>query len=185
MTTEMLFLISGHNGEGTGANSSFLDEGKETIVLRNLIALNLTRLGCLDYTTDDDTDNLNTVISKLKQKVKKDDILIDIHFNSATETANGTEIFIPTDYSPEEKSLAENLLKTVCDTLGTKSRGVKVEGQSQHSRLAILHLPCHTVLVEVCFLTNKSDVYKYKESREKLAENISILLLKRINYDSI
>lgn len=176
----MIYLISGHNGEGTGANSSFLDEGKETIVLRNLIALNLTRLGCLDYTTDDDKDSLNTVISKLKQKVKKDDILIDIHFNSATETANGTEIFIPTDYSQEEKSLAETLLKTVCDTLGTKSRGVKVEGQSQHSRLAILHLPCNTLLVEICFLTNKGDVYKYKEKREVLAERIAQVLLNNI-----
>lgn len=174
----MLFLISGHNGERTGASSSFLDEGKETIVLRNLIALNLTRLGCLDYTTDDDTDNLNTVISKLKQKVKKDDILLDIHFNSASkETVTGTEIFIPTDYSPEEKSLAETLLKTITETLQIKSRGVKTEGQSQHSRLGILHLPCHTVLVEVCFLTNKGDVYRYKESREVLAERIAQVLL--------
>lgn len=179
----MIFLLSGHNGNGTGAGSSFLDEGTETIVLRNLIAINLTRLGCLDYTTDDDNDNLNTVISKLKQKVKKDDILIDIHFNAATETANGSEVFIPTDYSPEEKSLAETLLKTVCDTLGTKSRGVKVENQSQYSRLGILHLPCNTVLLEVCFLTNKGDVYRYKENREKLAEKISILIIKDL-YDN-
>lgn len=176
----MIYLTAGHTGKGTGATSSYLDEGIETIILRNLIALNLTRLGCLDYTTDDDTDNLNTVISKLKQKVKKDDILIDIHFNSATETANGTEIFIPTDYSPEEKSLAETILKTVCDTLGTKSRGVKVEGQSQHSRLAILHLPCHTLLLEICFLTNKEDVYRYKENREVLAERIAQVLLNKI-----
>lgn len=176
----MIHLISGHNGNSTGASSPFLDEGTETIILRNLIAINLTRLGCLDYTTDEDTDNLNTVISKLKRKVKKDDILIDIHFNSATETANGTEVFIPTDYTPEEKSLAETLLKTVCDTLDTKSRGVKVEGQSQHSRLAILHLPCTTVLLEVCFLTNKSDVYKYKEKREVLAERIAQVLLNNI-----
>lgn len=169
----MLILIAGHNGNGTGASSPHLDEGVETIVLRNLICLNLTRNGFTDYYTDDDRDNLNTVITKLKSKVKKDDILIDIHFNSAIETANGTEIFIPTDYSPEEKSLAETLLKTACDTLGTKSRGVKVEGQSQHSKLGMLHLPCITVLLEVCFLTNKSDINKYKENRERLAERIA------------
>jgi len=180
----MIYLISGHSGEGTGAGSSFLDEGTETIVLRNLICLNLTRNGFTDYYTDDDNDNLNTVISKLKQKVKRDDVLIDIHFNSASkETVTGTEIFIPTDYTEKEKSLAETLLKTVCDTLGTKSRGVKVENQSQHSRLAILHLPCHTLLVEVCFLTNKGDVYRYKENREKLAEKISILIIKDL-YDN-
>lgn len=179
----MIHLISGHSGEGTGSHTSFLDEGLETIVLRNLICLNLTRLDFLDFETDDDKDNLNTVISKLKQKVKTDDILIDIHFNAATETANGSECFVPTDYSLEEKSLAEHLLKTVCDTLGTKSRGVKTEGQSQHSRLGILHLPCNTVLLEVCFLTNKGDVYRYKENREKLAEKISILIIKDL-YDN-
>lgn len=173
----MLILIAGHTGEKTGARSPFLDEGNETIVLRNLICFNLTKYGYLDYYTDDDTDSLNTVISKLKQKVKKDDILLDIHFNAATETANGTEIFIPTDYSKEEKKLAENLLKTVCDTLGTKSRGVKVESSSQHNRLGILHLPCNTLLVEICFLTNKSDVYKYKEKREVLAERIAQIFI--------
>lgn len=174
----MIYLIAGHTGRGTGAGSSFLDEGTETIVLRNLICLNLTRNGFTDYYTDDDSDNLNTVISKIKKQVKKDDILLDLHFNSASkETVTGTEIFIPTDYSPEEKSLAETLLKTVTDTLQIKSRGVKTEGQSQHSRLGILHLPCTTVLLEVCFLTNKSDVYKYKENREKLAERIARDLL--------
>lgn len=172
----MIILLSGHNGNGTGANSSFLDEGKETIILRNLICLNLTRNGFTDYYTDDDKESLQTVLNKLKDKVKKDDILIDLHFNSASQTANGAEIFIPSDYSPEEKSLAETLLKTVTETLQIKSRGVKTEGQSQHSRLGILHLPCTTVLLEVCFLTNEEDVYKYKEKREVLSEKIAQLL---------
>lgn len=172
----MIYLISGHNGEGTGSHTSFLDEGVETIILRNLICLNLTRNGFMDYDTDDDSDSLNKVLSKLKQKVKKEDILLDIHFNAANQTANGSEIFIPTDYTEEEKSLAESLLKTVCDTLSIKSRGVKTEGQSQHNRLGILHIPCHTVLLEVCFLTNKEDVYKYKEKREALSEKIAQLL---------
>lgn len=182
----MIRLVAGHNGEGTGANSSFLDEGKETIVLRNLIALNLTRLGCLDYTTDDDNDSLQTVLNKLKSKVKRDDIVVDFHFNAAADPkVSGSEVFIPADYDEVEKELALQLLNEVTTTLGIRSRGVKVEGQSQHSKIGILHLPCTTVLLEVCFLTNKEDVYKYKEKREKLAENISILLLKRINYDSI
>lgn len=174
----MLYLISGHNGERTGASSPYLDEGVETIILRNLICLNLTRNGFIDYYTDDDSESLNKVLSKLKQKVKKEDILLDIHFNAASQTVTGTEVFIPTDYTEEEKSLAESLLKTVTDTLQIKSRGVKTEGQSQHSRLGILHLPCTTILLEVCFLTNKEDVYKYKEKREVLSQKIAQLFHK-------
>lgn len=173
----MIYIIAGHNGRGSGAVSSFLDEGIETIVLRNLICLNLTKYGCLDYTTDDEDDKLNTVITTLKGKVKPDDILIDIHFNAADPKATGSEVFIPTDYDEVEKELAEKILNEVTTTLDIRSRGVKVEGQSQHSKLGMLHLPCHTVLLEVCFLTNKSDVYRYKEKRELLAERIAKTLL--------
>lgn len=176
-------LIAGHNGEGSGAVSPFLDEGIETIILRNLIAINLTRLGYMDYTIDDDKDKLNTVITTLKGNVEPDDILIDIHFNAADPKATGTEVFIPTNYDEVEKELACQLLNEVTATLGIRSRGVKVEGQSQHNRLGMLHLPCHTVLLEVCFLTNKSDVYKYKENREELAERIANILIKIENYE--
>jgi len=173
----MIYIVAGHTGRGTGASSIYLDEGVETIVLRNLICLNFTRLNFLDFETDDDKDSLQTVLNKLKDKVKKDDIVLDIHFNSANQSANGSEIFIPTNCTDKEKNLAEKLLKTVTDTLQIKSRGVKVEGQSQHSRLGILHLPCTTVLLEVCFLTNKSDVNRYKENREVLAERIANLFI--------
>lgn len=175
----MNYIMAGHNGRGSGAVSSFLDEGIETIVLRNLICLNLTKYGCLNYEVDDEDDKLNEVISRLRNKVKPDDILIDIHFNAADPKATGSEIFIPTNYDEVEKELACQLLNEVTATLAIRSRGVKVEGQSQHSRLGMLHLPCHTVLLEVCFLTNKSDVYKYKENREKLAERIVKILIEK------
>lgn len=173
----IIYLIAGHNGDGTGARSTFLDEGIETIVLRNLICLNLTKYGFLDYEVDNDNDKLNEVISKLHHQVKPDDIVLDIHFNAADQKATGSEVFIPTDYDEVEKELAEKILNEVTTTLGIKSRGVKVEGQSQHRRLGMLHLPCHTVLLEVCFLTNKADVYSYKEKRELLAERIAKILL--------
>lgn len=177
----MIYIVAGHTGKGSGASSSYLDEGIETIVLRNLICLNLTRLNFLDFETDDDKDSLQTVLNKLKDKVKKEDIVLDIHFNAAADPkATGSEVFIPTDYSPEEKELAEKLLNEVTTTLGIRSRGVKTEGQSQHNRLGILHLPCTTLLVEICFLTNKGDVYKYKKNREKLAERIAQVLLNNI-----
>ena len=43
-----VFLIAGHNGTGTGANG-FIDEGKETVILRDLIAKNLKEMGVVVY----------------------------------------------------------------------------------------------------------------------------------------
>ena len=43
---KVVFLSAGHRGAGTGANG-FIDEGKETIILRNLIAKNLKEMGII------------------------------------------------------------------------------------------------------------------------------------------
>lgn len=77
------YIIAGHNGKGTGASSKWLDEGSETIVLRDLIGLNLTRLGFLDYVLDDGTsgiaDNtkLSSVVSFMRKNAKTGDLSLD------------------------------------------------------------------------------------------------------------
>jgi N-acetylmuramoyl-L-alanine amidase len=40
--------------------------------------------------------------------------------------------------------------------LGTKDRGIKTEGASQHSRLAVLNFP-RAVLIELGFIDHPSD----------------------------
>ena len=46
-----IYLIAGHNGSGTGANG-FIDEGKETIILRDLIAEKLKEMGIVAIKDD-------------------------------------------------------------------------------------------------------------------------------------
>ncbi len=181
------YIIAGHNGKGTGASSKWLDEGSETIVLRDLIGLNLTRLGFFDYILDDGTlgigDNtkLSSVVAFMKQNAKESDLSIDLHFNAfGNQTANGCEVLVPFNATTSENKFANDLLSEVCTTLGVSSRGVKGEGSGHHSKLAMLSgggISGTNVLLEVCFCTNENDCKKYFSKREELAFRIANLIV--------
>ena len=107
-----VFLIAGHNGSGTGANG-FIDEGKETIILRDLIAKNLYDMGVVAI-KDDNLTPLTKVVQWLRNKISKKDICIDIHFNaSSNKLANGSEVFIPAKNTSDEVELANMFRETL------------------------------------------------------------------------
>ena len=64
-----IYLIAGHNGSGTGANG-FIDEGKETIILRDLIAKNLKEMGII-VIKDDNLTPLTKVVQWLRNQITK------------------------------------------------------------------------------------------------------------------
>ena len=174
-------LIAGHRGAGTGAKGNGLDEGSETIVLRNLIEDYLLRYNVIPI-VDQEKEDLKGVVAQLKKTLSKEDICIDIHFNASSNTsATGVEVLIPNKNTPDEMIFAKKVLSIICDTLNLKSRGVKKEGAGQHSSLAMLSgFDCCNILLEVCFVSNKSDVESYFSNRSALAENIAKLILKSI-----
>ena len=130
--------------------------------------------------TDNDSASLSQVIATINASCKKTDICVDLHFNAvANPGANGTEIFKPFNSTDTEMELAEDLLYSTCMILGTKNRGVKREGEGTHSRLAMLSdVMCNSVLLEVCFISNREDANKYKEKRDELAIILAEQLLR-------
>jgi N-acetylmuramoyl-L-alanine amidase len=89
-------------------------------------------------------------------------VMLSFHCNAATGTASGTETF----YRGAENLLtAGRINNAVVLALGTKSRGVKTESESQHSRLAVMRFqPCF--LLEIGFIDNPDD--RQKMTNEKL-----------------
>ena len=82
------------------------------------------------------------------------DIMLSIHCNAANGSANGTETFYR---GKLHAPMAEKINAAVCKALGTKSRGIKTEEQSQHSRLAVMAFqPCF--LIELGFIDNAADL---------------------------
>ncbi len=167
-------IIAGHRGAGTGANG-FIDEGAETIWLRDRIDDFLTAKYNIVAFVDNDTSGLSVVVKRLKDTMKKDDLCIDIHFDAFTNPdSNGCTVFIPNRPTSDEKLGGQQLVDLVSKVTGIRSRGVKLEGAGQHSSLAMLSgFDCCNLLLEVGFVSNKSDSDKYNAKKDALAEAIA------------
>jgi N-acetylmuramoyl-L-alanine amidase len=108
---------------------------------------------------------------------KRDDIaksagcnrFISIHCNAATGTATGVEAFYR---DSADKAFAEIVLDCLVKATGLKNRGLKSEGASQHSRLAILDFGPPACLIEIGFIDNPKDraVITSRETRVKFFE---------------
>ena len=173
-----IYLIAGHNGSGSGANG-FIDEGKETIILRDLIADNLKEMGIVAI-KDDNLTPLTKVIQWLRNQISKKDICIDIHFNASTnKLANGSEVFIPTKNTSDEVELADMFRRTLSKVF--KDRGVSLESKSYHGKIAMLSgFDCCNILLEICFVSNKLDAVNYFENRDFIAYELAVDILEFI-----
>jgi N-acetylmuramoyl-L-alanine amidase len=81
------------------------------------------------------------------------EIMLSLHCNAFNGIASGTETFYR---GANHKAKAEAITAAVCKALGTKNRGAKTEGSSQHSRLAVMAFqPCF--LLEIGFIDNAAD----------------------------
>lgn len=99
------------------------------------------------------------------------DIMLSLHCNSHNGSANGTETFYR---GAEHREKAKQITDAVCSSLGTRSRGAKVESQSQHGRLAVMSFqPCF--LLEIGFLDHAGDRAKMlsSELRRKACEALA------------
>lgn len=169
-----VIITAGHNGPGTGASSPLMDEGTETIRLRDLLTAELKERGML-VTNDTNTETTAGMIGWIKRIFTPKDLLIEVHFNSSTSTqSTGTEIFIQAAPTYLEKSLADSISTVTANVLMIKNRGVKFPRQSQHSTIGILdQTQVHAILWEVCFLNNPRDVAQYRGNAERLAREIA------------
>lgn len=174
-----VFLTAGHRGRGTGV-VGIIDEGEETIRLRNLIG-EILRNRDVEVYTDRDDANLSVVVENVNVACGVDDICIDIHFNAFNTQAQGSEILIPHNFTEVEKMLAQDLLASIAFTLKTKSRGVKKESSGQHKRLAMLSdIDCNSIVVEICFCDNNEDALKYQSKFNDLAYAMANVILEYV-----
>lgn len=171
----MIYLVAGHRGENSGARG-FIDEGAETVALRDSLAEELRRRG-VAVVSDDDAAGLGGVVADVNSRTAAGDWVLDLHFNAFNGRAHGTEVLVSANAGSTVRTAAGILLAAVCDALGTRPRGVKLSGEGQHRRLAILDdTRCRALLLEVCFCDNGGDAELYRKNRERLVCNIAYVL---------
>jgi len=183
-----IYLSAGHTnvpGKDRGASGQGYIEGELTIEFRDLVAKYLDKYGNTPV-IDSNKNGLRKTLNFFKTLTEKNSIVVDIHWNGfSSAKAHGTEILIPFTPSNFEIKLAKKLAESISSVIGTSLRGkykgnagVKTEGSSHHGRLGWMKLTGENVLLEVCFITNKSNMEAYQSEKEALAKRVAEILFK-------
>ena len=171
-----IFIDAGHNDQriDTGACGNGLREQDITFeisqkLMNKLKNINIdvimsrtTKTTIIGYDLNSSLKNRATMANEWKA-----DLFISIHCNSATATnAKGTEVYV---YNTSSKiyTLANNICKKICESIGTVNRGVKT---ANFSVLRNTTMPA--MLIETAFISNSEDAKKLKNNQNEIVEAI-------------
>lgn len=164
------FLITaGHSNTDPGAVANGYTEADIVTEMRNIVAYKLRQLKHTVVTDGNMSDNksLTTAISLFNNNQK---YKIEFHCNaSSSPSANGTECIS----LPKDKATAQSISKAISSVLNTKLRGEGGwidQSKSQHQRLA--YVSNGGIIVELFFLTNKTELDLYQAKKRLVAEAI-------------
>ncbi len=173
--SDKLILVSaGHSNvppRDPGAVGNGYTESIEAVRLRDAVA---DRLRLEGYTViEDGADGVNDPLRKAVVLAKRSDVAIELHWNAGTASATGIEVLS----KPNKKRLAQQLAGAIHRATGIKIRGEsgwKADNSGQHHRLAFCE--AGGLIVEVCFISNREDILRYKENFGSVADNIAEVL---------
>jgi N-acetylmuramoyl-L-alanine amidase len=170
-----LIIGAGHGGTDSGALGNGYIERDLAIEFRNLLVSDLKKLS-VNCIVDPDSNKLADSLVYFKNYFKPDSINVDIHWNAATPAATGTEVLINTQATPFEKQLGAKIADTIATILNIKNRGLKTELQSARGSLAWMKQPGRNYIIEMCFISNKTDMDKYQAKKHELSKAIADIL---------
>ena len=160
-----LLLIAGHGANDPGACSSYGIERDETRKVVSRLAELFKNYNDVDvdiYPTNRNCYS-DVTTSRVQVNMANYDYVFEVHFNSATASARGTEVWVtPTESSiAVEKRIVDNLA-----SVGFSNRGVKKE------YFAVISFAKNkgvsSALVEVCFISNQNDMNLYRNKFEQV-----------------
>jgi N-acetylmuramoyl-L-alanine amidase len=183
-----LFLSAGHSnipGKDRGAASGKYIEGVLAVEFVTLLRTELPKLGVTPI-VDGYSNILAETMASFKKLVQARDIAIEIHWNAGTPAATGTEVLVPgvpslDKASSFELALAKDTSILFSRVLGIKNRGVIPESSSARKRLGWMRIPCENNLVELCFISNFTDMISYEKNKTLLAIQYAGLLRDYLN----
>nr|MDH3164078.1 N-acetylmuramoyl-L-alanine amidase [Bacillus licheniformis] len=171
LSGKTVYVDAGHGGEDSGAVGNGSLEKDVNLEVAMLIDEKLKEEGAdtVASRTDDTFLTLEDRVAKASKNAS--DLFISIHANSAVPEASGTETYFDSTYqAADSERLASDIQERLPDALGTRDRGVKESGF-----YVIKNSQMPSVLVELGFITNKTDADKLEspEYQEKVADAIA------------
>ena len=165
-----ILLIAGHGGKDPGACSSYGTEATETRrvvnqLKANLLCYNNVSVDVYNTSRDCYTDCGN---GTLQVSFSNYSYVFEVHFNSATAAAKGTEIYVTRS---ESGTTVEQAVVNKIAALGFTNRGVKRSNFRVISRAKSAGVS--SALLEVCFISNKDDMSRYNSKFQQVCDAIS------------
>ena len=165
-----ILLIAGHGGKDPGACSSYGTEATETRrvvnqLKANLLCYNNVSVDVYNTSRDCYTDCGN---GTLQVSFSNYSYVFEVHFNSATAAAKGTEIYVTRS---ESGVTVEQAVVNKIAALGFTNRGVKRSNFRVISRAKSAGVS--SALLEVCFISNKDDMSRYNSKFQQVCDAIS------------
>ena len=165
-----ILLIAGHGGKDPGACSSYGTEATETRrvvnqLKANLLCYNNVSVDVYNTSRDCYTDCGN---GTLQVSFSNYNYVFEVHFNSATAAAKGTEIYVTRS---ESGTTVEQAVVNKIASLGFTNRGVKRSNFRVISRAKSAGVS--SALLEVCFISNKDDISRYNSKFQQVCDAIS------------
>jgi N-acetylmuramoyl-L-alanine amidase len=170
-----LIIGAGHGGDDPGASGNGYIERDLAIECRYLLVAELQKRGVTPI-VDPDSNALKDSLLYFRNFFNAGSVNIDIHWNAGIPAATGTEVLISTTAPPFEKQLGGKIAETVATILDIKNRGLKTELDSARGHLAWLHQPGRDFIIEMCFISNKTDMDKYQSKKHDLISAMADVL---------
>lgn len=171
------FVISSGHGKIVGGAVGFINERAEAVkVVDRVYAILTNSYNGRGYryhesTAQNQSQNLANIVNYHNSKDRELDV--SVHFNSASASATGTECLYY-----DAKSLSAKMSAAMAKALDVRDRGPKERKELYFLR----NTTKPAILLEVCFVSNKDDVAKYKANFERLCQAIAKVIADYLGY---
>lgn len=151
-----------------GAVGNGYKEAELALDLRDRVAAELRSRG--ETVIEDGSDGVNEPLKKALVLARQASTAVEFHWNAGPPTATGIEVLS----KPNKKALAQKLAGAINAATGIRlrgDRGWKADNSGQHHRLAFCE--AGGLIVEVCFISNASDLEAYIDNKGRVVKNLA------------
>jgi N-acetylmuramoyl-L-alanine amidase len=176
----MIYISAGHTSRGVkqdpGAVGNGYREADLTVEFRDLVIAELQKQN-IKVIKDQDDERLGEYLKRIQ--TGNGSVVVEYHFDAAlSQTATGTTALIEAEADRLDKAFGKELVESTSSILGIKNRGVLTEKDSHRGSLGLMREEGIICLVEICFISNKSDLDAYHKNKKILAKAHADIILK-------
>lgn len=160
---------AGHSQYSPGANSNGYKEHEIAREFNKLFIEKMKKQGFEIYDTTSEAKTSSLVLQEQVIKCNKigrvkERLDISFHLNSSTDPkSTGVEVLYY-----DQKDFSSKVSKGISEVLGLKDRGAKERKELYFLR----NTTAPAVLIELCFISNKDDMKKLLDNKEKVIDQI-------------